>query len=126
MGFVIKEFYLADYAFGGKEIPEAELQPLLDKACDQVDTLCYGRITANGFSNLSTFQQEKLKRAVCYQAEFNYIYGEYLNMPVTGYSAGSISVTLGGNILTGTGGVRTSQEVTSMLVSTGLMNRGLY
>jgi len=81
--------------FKGILIPDNELPNRLETASDAVDDLTYNRITALGFENLTSFQQDKIKKAVCIQADFLYQYGDYLNLPVDGYTAGSISLSFG-------------------------------
>lgn len=113
-----------DYAQYGKGMiyPE-DLDQALERASDQVDTLTYNRITARGFTSLSAFQQLAIKKAVCQQADFVFQYGEYLDMPLSSYSAGSVSVTL--NTTQGAGGIKSLPAVSNLLLSTGLTGRGL-
>lgn len=82
-------------SYKGILIPDAELSNKLETASDAIDDLTYNRITALGFENLTAFQQDKIKKAVCIQADYLYQYGDYLNLPVDGYTAGSISLSLG-------------------------------
>ena len=114
----------ADYAmYGNGSIPTAELDKALSQASDQVDSLTYNRIVALGFDGLTPFQQLNVQKAVCQQAEFSYLYGDYLSMPLAGYSAGSISLSF--KAVTGAGGVQTTEPVIALLRATGLTNRGL-
>ncbi|MHB8061259.1 MAG: head-tail connector protein, partial [Ruminiclostridium sp.] len=73
-------------------------------------------------NTLTTFQQDRVKKAVCAHADFIYQYGPYLNMPISGYSAGSISLSFKSVEV---GGIKTSEEVTNLLKATGLMDRRL-
>ncbi|WP_217595511.1 hypothetical protein [Cohnella sp. GbtcB17] len=114
----------ADYElYGSGLIAPADLDKALERASDQVDTLTYSRITARGFTNLSAFQQLAIKKAVCQQADFVFQYGDYLDMPLSSYSAGSVSVTL--NTTQGAGGIKSLPTVSNLLLSTGLTGRGL-
>ncbi|BFH16507.1 hypothetical protein J6TS7_31120 [Paenibacillus dendritiformis] len=115
----------ADYdRYGDGLIPEEQLERALDRASDQVDTLTYNRIRKIGFDQLTPFQQLNIKKSVCQQADFVYKYGDFLNMPISGYSAGSTSMTF--KAVQGAGGVQTSDEVINLLMSTGLAHRGIW
>lgn len=112
--------------YGGGLIPADQLKRALSRASDQIDSLTYNRIVARGFDNLTSFQQENVKKAVCLQADFMHQYGDMLSAPMTGFGAGSISWSFGeSGFVQGAGGVRTSQEVMGLLLPTGLANRGL-
>ncbi|EFM10166.1 conserved hypothetical protein [Paenibacillus curdlanolyticus YK9] len=113
-----------DYAlYGNGSIPAAELDQALSQSSDQIDSLTYSRIVARGFVNLTSFQQLNVRKAVCQQADFAYQYGDYLNTPLAGYSAGSISLSF--KSVVGAGGVQTTEAVFGLLRTTGLANRGI-
>lgn len=114
-----------DYELYGKGlIPSDGLERVLTRASDQINGLTYNRIVARGFDSLTPFQKEQIKKAVCLQADFVHQYGDYLNTPMTGFSAGSISWSFGeSGFVQGAGGVMTSQEVMGLLLPTGLANR---
>ncbi|MEK4512864.1 hypothetical protein [Paenibacillus sp. FSL K6-2524] len=113
----------ADYdRYGDGSIPAEQLDKALDRATDQVDRLTYNRIVARGFDSLSPFQRTNVIKAVCQQADFTFKYGEYLTMPLSGYSAGSTSMSF--KATTGAGGVQTTDAVIDLLMPTGLANRG--
>lgn len=114
----------ADYAlYGDGSIPTEQLDKALERASDQIDRLTYNRIVARGFNNLSPFQRSNVIKAVCQQADFTIKYGDYLTMPLSGYGAGSISMTF--KATEGAGGIQTTDEVINLLLPTGLANRGL-
>jgi hypothetical protein len=98
------------------------LDSKLEKATDQIDSLTYNRIVGKGFDNLTPFQQDKVKKAVCLHADFVEQYGEYIDMPLAGFSAGSISVNFNANKVNG---ITTTQEVLNYLAQTGLTCRRL-
>lgn len=109
--------------YKGTMIPEAEREKLLNIASMDIDSLTYNRIGgAVGLALLSPFQQSIVKESVCLHAEFIYQYGEFLDSPISGYSAGSTSVSLKGSIA-GQNGVSTSRMVYRILKQTGLMTR---
>ncbi|OME86525.1 MULTISPECIES: hypothetical protein [Paenibacillus] len=114
----------ADYdRYGEGLIPSEQSEKALDRASDQIDRLTNNRIVAWGFDNLTPFQRTNVIKAVCQQADFVFKYGDYLTMPLSGYSAGSTSMTF--KATTGAGGVQTTDAVIDLLMPTGLANRGL-
>ena len=119
--FYVDETYYKD-TFGGTLIPDVSLTNKLDRASDQVDSLTYNRIIGIGFDNLTNFQKDKVKKAICIHAEFMEQYGEYVDMPLSGFSAGSTSVSFNGNKING---ITTTQEVINYLKQTGLTCRRL-
>lgn len=115
---------VSDYEqYGDGSIPTDDLPKALERASDQVDVLTYNRVAAYGIDGLTSFQQNKVKKAVCQQADFFYAYGDYLTFPLSGYSAGGVSLSF--KSVEGAGGVQTTEAVTSLLSSTGLTSRRL-
>lgn len=94
----------------------------LEKATDQINALTYNRVVGIGFDNLTEFQKDKIKKAICLHADFMEQYGEYIDMPLGGYSAGSVSVNFNAQKING---VTTTQEVLNYLKQTGLTCRRL-
>lgn len=117
MPYVDQEYYVN--SFKG-DILKENINKKLERASEQIDTLTFNRIVGIGFNNLTPFQQDKIKKAVCIHAEFHEQYGDYIDMPLSGFSAGSISVDFNGQKLNG---VTTTQEVVNYLKQTGLMCR---
>src|SRR5690625_2523750 len=109
--------------YGDGIIPVDQLDKALDRASDEIDSLTFNRIVAKKFDRLTKFQQTNIKKAVCQHADFIYQYGDYLNMPIEGFSAGSISMSL--RVVEGGGGVRTSESIINLLNATGLTSRRL-
>lgn len=121
MSYVDEDYYKNEY--GGNIISDKEIKQKLNKASDQIDSLTYNRVVAIGFDNLTEFQKDKIKKAICYHVDFVAQYGEYLDTPLSGYSAGDISLSF--TPQQGGGNVKTSDEVTNLLRSTGLTSRRL-
>lgn len=115
MAYVDEDFY-NDYS--GK-ITE-NISNKLERSSDQIDSMTFNRIVGAGFSNLTDFQQSKIKKAVCLHVDFIEEYGQYLNNPLSAFSAGSISVTLNRDVVKCVNGVTTSNEVYNLLKQTGL------
>lgn len=121
MSYVDSSYYKEN--FKGNILNEDTLENRLERAADQIDKLTYNRIVKIEFKNLSPFQQDKIKKAVCLQAEFIEQYGEFINMPLSGFSAGSTSVSFNGSIING---ITTTQEVINYISQTGLNSRRIY
>lgn len=120
MSYVDKSYY--QDMFKGSAIPDEYLEKQLERASDHIDIMTYSRIQAKGFDSLTLFQQTRVKKAVCYHAEFIYQYGAYLDIPLSGYSAGSVSLSFQA---AESRGIKTSQDVIDLLQSTGLTSRRL-
>lgn len=108
--------------FKGTTISDEQLNNKLERASDQVDSLTYNRVIGIGFDNLTDFQKDKIKKAVCLHADFVEQYGDYVDMPLAGFTAGSISVNFNAQKING---VTTTQEVINYLKQTGLTCRRL-
>lgn len=121
MSYADYEYYKDAYK---GNLDEETVVKLLEESSDEVDKLTYGRIRRKGFENLTKYQQELIKKAVCYQADFIDNYGEYLNMPITGFSAGDVSLTFNKDNQ-GAGGIIADKKVLSYLSQTGLTSRRL-
>lgn len=121
MAYVEYEYYKD--TFKGS-LDENAATKLLEEASDQVDRLTYGRIRRKGFKNLTEYQQEMIKKAVCHQAEFINNYGEYLNSPLSGFSIGDVSLSFGKENQ-GPGGVIADKKTLDYLSQTGLTVRRL-
>jgi len=121
MAYVEYEYYKD--TFKGN-LDENAATKLLEEASDQVDRLTYGRIRRKGFKNLTEYQQEMIKKAVCHQAEFINNYGEYLNSPLSGFSIGDVSLSFGKENQ-GPGGVIADKKTLDYLSQTGLTVRRL-
>ncbi|OME23415.1 hypothetical protein [Paenibacillus odorifer] len=109
--------------YGDGQITPDELDKALERASDQVDALTYNRILGRGLTGLTPFQQGNVIKATCQQADFTFQYGDYLNFPLSGYSAGSVSLSF--KAVEGAGGIQTTEAVTSLLAATGLTSRRL-
>ena len=120
MSYVDSTYY--EENFKGTIIPSEGIENKLERASDQIDTLTYNRIHGKGFDNLTSFQQDIIRKAVCSHAEFIEQYGSYINVPLSGFSAGSISVSFNAEKLNG---ITTTQEVLNYLKQTGLTCRRL-
>jgi hypothetical protein len=118
MSYVDYKYYKD--TFGGSLLQEYNCKTKLERASDQIDSLTFNRISSKGFDNLTEFQKDRIKKAVCIHAEFIEQYGDYINAPLSSFSAGSISVNFNTKTFNG---VSATQEVLNYLNQTGLTCR---
>lgn len=92
--YVDKKYYIDE--FKGNKVPINEIEKYLRLAQEKIDSITFNRIVAIGFNNLTKFQQEKIKDAICYQAEYIYVngYNNEDNRDVSSYSVLDISVSV--------------------------------
>lgn len=119
MAYADADYYKDTYK--GTTIPDDDIERELARASSDIDSMTYNRIVARGFDNLSSFQQEQVRKATCAQAEFLNQYGELADLPLKSFSAGSISMSLGEEV----NGVMASKAALRYLNSTGLTSRRL-
>lgn len=91
--YVDIEYYTSKF-YGEKLIKNhVELKEKLLLASSKIDDVTYNRIVKTGFNNLTKFQQDKVKDAVCFQA--NYIVENGLdNDDIISYSVLDINVSV--------------------------------
>lgn len=124
MGYADKSYYKEKYH--GTVLPEDDtIDVKLDRASDQMDTLSYNRIVGRGFDNLTAYQQDQIRKAVCAHADFVEEYGAYFSSPLSGFSAGSLSVSFDAGAVVARNGVKTSCEAYGYLQKSGLATRRL-
>lgn len=117
--YVTSEYYQS--SFKGNTIPEGELEKYLRLASEKIDTLTFNRIVYLGFDNLTEFQKDHIKDAICYQAE--YIYENGVNASnLKSYSVLDISVSVDEK-KTVAGRYGASEVAYDLLEKTGLMCR---
>lgn len=118
VGYVDVQYYKDNFK---GTIPDDVLEQSLVMASHDIDSLTYNRIIKFGFSKLTKFQQDIIKKSVCLHADFIYEYGDFINLPITGYSAGMTSVSFQKGSVIGQNGVTTQKSVLSILKQSGLM-----
>lgn len=109
--------------FGGKGDAEM-IEKALDEASLQINRACFGRVEGRGFALLTEFQRNLVKRAVATQADFIVTYGDFIDSPMSGFSAGSISMSFK-DTAKSISGVLISNKAINYLESTGLISRRL-
>ena len=95
----------------------------LERASDEVDALCYGRIRKAGFESLTPFQREKIKKATCYHAAFLYAYGEELQSPLASYGINGVSMSFDSSRTASQGSITTNNATMAQLRQSGLASR---
>lgn len=107
--------------FKGTTITENEIDKYLTLASEKVDDLTFNRIVAIGFDKLTSFQKEKVQRAVCMHADYIYENGTEMGQ-ISSYAVLDINVSIDNkNSIEGQFG--TNREVYNLLKQTGLMCR---
>lgn len=91
--YVNKKYYSDE--FTGVKLPNDEIEKYLKLAQEKIDSITFNRIVAIGFDNLTEFQKEKIKEAICYQAEYIFEngYNNENNRDISSYSVLDISVS---------------------------------
>lgn len=91
--YVNEEYYLNE--FDGNVLPDKEIRKYLKLAQEKIDSITFNRIVAIGFANLTEFQKNKIKEAICFQAEYIYEngYNDENNRDISSYSVLDISVS---------------------------------
>lgn len=94
MTLYVSEKYYSD-EFNGVKLPDDETEKYLKLAQEKIDSITFNRIVAIGFDNLTEFQKEKIKEAICYQAEYIFEngYNNENNRDISSYSVLDISVS---------------------------------
>ena len=120
--YATPEYYTDTY--GGTLILENDIERALQIASRHIDSLTYNRIVGQGFSNLTAFQQEVIREAVCQQADFEYENADEINTILSSYSLNGASVQFGSswNIYMDKG-VAMKRDVYALLSQTGLCCR---
>lgn len=120
--YVSEEFYYEHREeLGLSELGE-DIKSCLKLAEIKVDSLTFGRIRKKGFDNLSEFQKQRVREAVCCQAQFISENG-FDEADVSNYSVLNISVTVSGE-KSQAQRLSVSPVALSLLRETGLMFRG--
>lgn len=91
--YVDEDYYLD--TFGGTKIPDDEISKYLTLAQEKIDSITFNRIVYIGFDKLSSFQQDKIQKAICYEAEhiFENGFNNENDSEVSSYDVLDISIT---------------------------------
>lgn len=123
--YATSEYYTD--TFKGTLLLQEDIDRYLQEASEKIDSITFNRIVARGFDNLTKFQQEKVQKAVCYQAEYIYKngYNDEETEDVASYSVLDISV----NVKTDSEHTQAKKECMSemaydLINKTGLATKG--
>lgn len=111
--------------FPNSSIPQNEVLICLEAASSDVDSMTFNRITACGFDNLTAFQKEKVRSAVCRQAGFRYENAELFESAVQSYSINGVSITYDKSRILSIGNAMTSPVIYAEIKQSGLCCRRL-
>lgn len=89
-----EDYYLDN--FEGILIDDDSIERYLKLAQEKIDSITYNRIEKVGFENLTEFQKEKVKDAICYQAEYIFKngYNNEDNSDISSYGVLDISISV--------------------------------
>lgn len=121
--YVTSEYYFNEYQ--GTVLKECtDINQRLRQASRHIDSLTYNRIIGRGFSNLTPFQQDTIREAVCQQADFEYENADEISTILSSYSLNGASVQFGQgwNVYTDKG-VAMKRDTYALLSQTGLCCR---
>lgn len=121
--YATKEQFLT--MFPNTEMSEQEIQNQLEAASVDVDGLTFNRITACGFDRLTAFQQDRVQRAVCQQADFRFQNADLFDGVIQSYSLNGASVTFDKDRIVTVGETMTSSSIYAGLKQSGLCCRRL-
>lgn len=119
--YVDTDYYKEVFVSPIKDIAENDIKKNLIKAQQKIDSMTYNRIIKYGFDNLTSFQQEKIKNACCYQANYYYINGTDEDVDISSYSVLDINITLGNSKVSEASYNSMSSSAYNELKQTGLM-----
>jgi hypothetical protein len=124
MAYADSDYYKSTYL--GTRIPAEQLNQMLAAASDDIDAMTFNRIGGDtGLLALTDFQQGKIKRAACAQAEFRFEYADLLNNPLSNYAINGVSMQWDKSVLVKQGNTFTTNAVASLIRQTGLTYRGV-
>ena len=124
MAYVNNSYYKD--TFKGSIIPDEQLDQPLNAASDDIDALTFNRIGGDcGLLLLTPFQQEKIRRATCLQADFHHENDDMLNNPLSSYGINGVSMSFDNNKIICYSGIYTTSGIYALLRQTGLTYRGV-
>lgn len=85
--YITVDYYRNDY-MGTPVADDTELNRLIRRASDAIDSITHYRMVSYGFSKFSPFIQEQVKKATAAQVEFLAVNGDLAGSVVEGGGAG--------------------------------------
>lgn len=112
-------------ALGYDTLTEANAERYLADASRNVDSLTFNRIVAQGYDNLTEFQQGIIQEVVCKQADFLFDNADAINSILKGYSINGVSMDFSGGLnVAYVNGIPVQSSVLAILDQSGLTWRG--
>ena len=109
------------------ELGTAEVAPLLEEASAAIDAVTFCRIVAVGWDRLTEFQQDRVRRACCVQADFLHENADAVRSALTSYSINGVSMEFGNAALYEVvGGTPVANAAMALLRQTGLASLMAY
>lgn len=119
--YLSKEEYVEN---GG--LIENDVEKYLISASRHIDSLTFNRIVAEGFENLTEFQQEIIKTVCFDMANFEYENSDLINSVLQSYSVNGVSMQFGSSWNVAViDGVAIRRDTYNLLIQTGLCYRGI-
>lgn len=119
--YVDVDYYVNNF-YGVLDVSESLVRNLA-LAEIKIDELTFNRIHGIGFDRLTPFQQEKIKQAVCHQAEY-IVENGYDTDEIQSYSVLDITVSVK-QIQSAASKLGVCPQAYAQLAQTGLMRRGI-
>ena len=117
-------YYTVEY--NGRVMTGDDLEKALQRASMHIDSLTYNRIVGQGYSNLTVFQQETIRKVCCMQAEFEFENADLIDSVLKSYAINGVSMSFGESWnVTVQNGIAMRRDVYAMLCQTGLCTRRL-
>lgn len=115
-----------EYNTLGGNIPSEKQAQFIEAASRHIDSLTFNRIVKAGFSSLSVFQQEIVKKTCFDMANFEYENTDALQSLLSGYSINGVSMNFGSGLnVCSIGGITVKRDTYELLLQTGLCYRGI-
>lgn len=112
-------------ALGYDTLTETNAERYLADASRNVDSLTFNRIVAQGYDNLTEFQQGIIQEVVCKQADFLFDNADAINSILKGYSINGVSMDFSGGLnVAYVNGIPVQSSVLAILDQSGLTWRG--
>lgn len=93
MAYADVDYYKNTY--GGAAIPDEQLPRYLSQASDDIDAMTFCRVGgAAGFAALPAYTQSQVQKAVCAQADYRHDYGDMIDVGLSGYHVGDVTVNI--------------------------------
>ena len=118
MAYADWTYYSEEFGGAGEQ---AVIEPMLERASDAIDALTFSRISAVGWDGLTEFQQEKVRRACCLQADFMADNADAIESAMSEYSINGVTMRFGNpSLFEVRSGVPVANSAMALLRATGL------